>query len=171
MPKINQSIEKEVVNENGEVLSTSSNKTLSWGNEPTFIKLYLDDIIYLKDLPKTHGPILYELLKHMSYAADEGQMIYINAAMKKQIAKNTGFKIGTINNAITALVKGDIFKRIDTGAYQVNPFLFGKGEWQDIAKLRLEISYDVSGKTFKTTCEYKSEKKNKQQTKHIRPAV
>lgn len=40
--------------------------------------------------------------------------------------------------------------------YNFNPYLFGKGDWQDIGRLRLEINYDdIKGKTFKTVCEYK----------------
>ena len=43
--------------------------------------------------------------------------------------------------------------------YNFNPYLFGKGDWQDISRLRLEINYDdIKGKTFKTVCEYKEDK-------------
>lgn len=45
--------------------------------------------------------------------------------------------------------------RADIGVYTLNPYLFGKGDWQDISRLRLEINYDdIKGKTFKTICRY-----------------
>lgn len=36
----------------------------------------------------------------------------------------------------------------------MNPYLFGKGEWQDISRIRMEITYDSDGKTFMSVCEH-----------------
>ena len=58
---------------------------------------------------------------------------------------------------MTDLVKGKVLFRVDKGVYRFNPYLFGKGDWQDIAKLRLEVNYDLKGKSFRTICEYKSD--------------
>lgn len=161
MPKINQSVETEVINENGEIISKRANKTLSWGAEPSYIKLYLQDVLYLSDMHKHHEKILFELLKRATYAGDEyGMTVSLSAGTKRIMAKVLEIKnIRSINNALSDLVKGKILYRIDTGVYQFNPYLFGKGDWQDIARLRLEINYDeIKGKTFKTVCEYESEK-------------
>lgn len=68
---------------------------------------------------------------------------------------------GKVSNAITELVKGKILYRVGTGAYNFNPYLFGKGDWQDVSRLRLEVNYDdIKGKTFKTVCEYNDKKKS-----------
>ncbi|MFH5837451.1 replication/maintenance protein RepL [Proteiniclasticum sp. C24MP] len=162
MPKINQSIETNFVDVNGEIYAQSTKKVLSWGTEPPFIKLYLQDILYLSDIPNKHERVLYELLKRVTYAGEtNGMEVVINSALKRRIAEELGFKnIGSISNAITDLVKGKIIIRRDTGIYQFNPYFFGKGDWQDIAKLRLEVNYDeIRGRTFKTTCEFHDELK------------
>lgn len=128
--------------------------------EPTFIKLYLDDVLYLSDMPTKHSAILYELLKRSTYAGSkDGMQVIINASLKRRIQKSLGLKnIGSISNAITDLVKGKILYRVDVGMYNFNPYLFGKGDWQDISRLRLEVNYDdIKGKTFKTVCIYKEE--------------
>lgn len=172
MPKINQSVETEVMNEKGEIVSKRANKVLSWGAEPSYIKLYLQDVLYLSDMPKHHEKILFELLKRATYAGDEyGMTVSLSAGTKRIMAKALGIKnIRSINNALTDLVKGKILYRIDTGIYQFNSYLFGKGDWQDIARLRLEINYDeIKGKTFKTVCEYESEKKSKKPVDNVRP--
>ena len=158
MPRIKQSIETSVINDQGEVVSKRANKTLSWGAEPSYIKFYLEDIMYLSDIPCKHEKVLYELLKRASYAGDQnGMEVVINSALKRRIAESLGMKnIGSISNAITDLVKGKVLNRMDVGIYQFNPYLFGKGDWQDIARLRLEVNYDdIKGKTFKAVCEYK----------------
>ena len=42
--------------------------------------------------------------------------------------------------------------------YRFNPYFFGKGDWQDISRLRLEINYDeIKGRTFKSNVEYKTD--------------
>lgn len=159
MPKINQSIETSVIDEQGNFISKRANKTLSWGAEPSYIKLYIQDILYLSDMPKKYDSVLYQLLKRASYAGDkDGMQVSISAGTKRMIQKELGFKnVGSINNAITDLVKGKVLYRIETGVYQFNPWLFGKGDWQDISRLRLEVNYDdIKGKSFRTVCEYKT---------------
>jgi hypothetical protein len=160
MPKINQSIETSVLAENGELVSKRTNKTLSWGAEPSFIKLYLQDVLYLSDMPATHSSVLHELLKRSSYAGEkEGMQVIVNASLKRRIQETLGFKnVSSINNAITDLVKGKLLYRVDVGMYNFNPYFFGKGDWQDIARLRLEINYDdIKGRTFSTVAGYREE--------------
>ena len=163
MPKIKQSTVERVVDEKGNVKERIENRTFSWGSEPPFIKIYLQDILYLSDLPKSHENVLFELLKRATYAGDKfGMAVTLSSGMKQIIAKTLNIKnVRTINNVLSDLVKGEVLFRIATGVYQFNPYFFGKGDWQDIDKLRLEINYDrIKGKTFKAVCEYK-DKQNK----------
>lgn len=165
MPTIKQSVETSVLNERGEFVSKRANQTLSWGSEPAYIKLYLQDVLYLSDMPKHHEKILYELLKRSTYAGEkDGMQVCLSAGIKRIISKELGLKNDrSINNVLSDLVKGKILYRVETGVYNFNPWLFGKGDWQDISRLRLEVSYDdIKGKTFKTVCEYKENIKNEQ---------
>ena len=160
MPKIKQSVETSVINDRGELVSKRANKTLSWGSEPPFIKIYLEDVLYLQDLPKSHENILFELLKRATYAGDEfGMTVTLSSGLKQIIAKTLGIKnVRSINNALSDLVKGKVLFRIATGVYQFNSYFFGKGDWKDIHRLRLEINYDeIKGRTFKAVCEFKEE--------------
>lgn len=179
MPRINQSVETDVMDEDGVIRSKRINRVLSWGDEPQFIKLYLQDILYLSDLPKHHEKILFELLKRANYAGKKyGMEITLNAAIKRRIAEELGIQnIRSINNALSDLVKGEVLYRTDTGVYTLNPYLFGRGNWQDISRLRLEVNYDnIKGKTFNAVCEYKdNQSKTKQdsqteQNKQEQPA-
>lgn len=153
MPKINQSIETEVINEDGEIVSKRANRTLSWGDEPRFVKLYLDDIIYMSDMPARYSAVLHELLKHVSYAGDkDGLCIVLIPRIKRNICDALSWKkTASLDNALTVLTKKHILYRIDKGMYRLNPYLFGKGDWQDISRLRLTIDYDdIYGRTFGT---------------------
>ena len=102
--------------------------------EPSFVKLYLDDIDILCGISKSTCEVLFEFLNYMNY---EGE-ITINSLVKKKVCAKLQIKnIGSINNHLTTLVKKNIFKRIDRGVYFANPYVFAKGDWgKNIKKLR-----------------------------------
>lgn len=122
------------------------------GSEPPFIKLYLDCLCDFKGLSKSLNLILLELLKYMTYAntsdPNGGQIIYLNAALKKNIALAAGKTVKRVEQAITDFVKTGIFARIATGTYQVNAELFGKGDWKDIKNIR--ATFDFARGTVET---------------------
>ena len=115
------------------------------GKEPDFVKLYIDCVLTFKGLGKGLNGILIELLRYMSYADigedGGGQLIFINKPLKESIAKRLGISIKRVEQAITNLVKAHIFKRVQLGAYQVNPNIFGKGEWNDIRNIRATFDF------------------------------
>lgn len=158
MAKVTNTISRTVVNEDGQITYQEEEKVISWGTEPNYIKVYLDTILYLKDLPKGLNSILYAFLKRMSY----GNQLVVNAALKRQIAKELELSLSSINNAISKFVKGELLIREDTGLYKINPHLFGKGDWKDIAKIRLEVVFDSKGKTIMSEIERKEAKEKKQ---------
>lgn len=140
------------------------------GSEPPFIKLYLDCLCNFKGWAKSLNPILLEFLKYMTYAStyepSGGQVIYLNAALKKQIALHTGKTVKRIEQAITEFVKSGIFKRIATGTYQVNAALFGKGDWKDIKNIRATFDFGngtVETEIIRDNAENADIEKNKEQ--------
>src|SRR5699024_7677626 len=124
MARITKTVERKMTEENGEIIHSEEEKTINWGAEPNYIKLYLDDVLYLSDLPKGLNSTLYAFLKRMSY----GNQLVINAALKRQVDKEVYLSVSSINDGITDFVKGELMERVDAGRYQVNLQLFGKGE-------------------------------------------
>ena len=120
--------------------------------EPDFIKLYLQDICKLNDIPKTYSKLLNELLKYSSY----DNMILIPTYIKEKISKDLNMNIGTVSNSLSQLTKNEILKREGKGAYRLNPFLFGKGKWTNIKKIRTEWQYGKEGRVL-TNVEIESE--------------
>ena len=89
MPSIKQSVETEVWDEQGNMVSKRANKTLSWGSEPPFVKLYLQDVLYLSDVPKSHESIIFELIKRATYAGDKyGMTVTLSAGISTSSANS-----------------------------------------------------------------------------------
>lgn len=160
--QIRQSVEVGVLDEKtGEIVTKRANRTYSHGEEPSYIKLYLEDIMYWSDMPKQYAALTMALLKRMSYAGDEdGMCVVLVPRYKKAICKELGWKNErSINNALVKLVEGKILFRIDRSIYRFNPFFFGKGDWQDIDHLRMEVNYTPEkGRTFQTVVAYAEER-------------
>ena len=131
----------------GEVSTTATQKTKNaiLPKEPNFIKVYLDHLGKYKGVQVSLTPILEQLLNHTSYAnigEDSGGMIlYLNKALKSNIAKSSNISLTRVDHAVTAFVKKGYMRRIEIGMYQFNPFLFGKGEWKDIENIRTTFDY------------------------------
>jgi len=129
----------------GEVISEEKTNVIRLPQEPEFIKLYLQDINKIFDLPKGCSPVLYEILKQMTY---DGKIV-LNKYVKEECATAAKIALSSFNNCLTDLVKKDILKRLGTGTYIANPHLFGKGSWAEISKQRefyLTVKYSSKGK-------------------------
>jgi len=113
--------------------------------EPPFVKVYLDSILFMNDLPKNLNPVLQILLTKMPVG---GGAIAISSAVKRDIAKQLGCSFSKINNAVSQLYQGGLLLRKDVGYYQFNPMFFGRGEWKDIKALRLTTTFDMRGTSF-----------------------
>lgn len=129
--------------ETGEVKESTTVK-MQKGEEPSYIKLYLQDISYLYGLPATAGDLMHELLQYVTYGT---QQIMINSYAKEQICAITGIAKQTLSNRLQDLVNKGIIDRVARGVFVLNPYLFGKGDWNSIRELRnknlhLKIQYD-----------------------------
>lgn len=131
----------------GEIVEEQEITHIKKSMEPNYIKLYLNTLLAFKELPKTLNPILMEFLKYMSYADTNeehgGQIIYTNSVMKNSIAKKIGVKINTLEKALGTFVLSGLFKRIGLGTYQVNPYIFGKGDWKNISAIRANFDFNT----------------------------
>lgn len=122
-----------LVNEQtGEVIETLNKKVIQMPTEPEYIKLYLSDLGSIYNLPTGCNPLLYELLKRLTY---EGE-ITISAHVKKTICTKLEIKEQTFSNYLQKFKENDILRTLGRGTFMPNPNLFGKGTWSDIMSLR-----------------------------------
>jgi hypothetical protein len=127
--------------ETGEILTSISETRSTIPREPKYVKLYLADITYLNSLPKSISGVLYELLQYMDY---QGRII-LNAGLKREIAARINTSVQHIENSLTKFSKKEILIRKDTGIYLANPWLFGRGSWEDVRAIRLTVEYNLDG--------------------------
>lgn len=138
---IRQQTETIVNIETGEISKTTDLQESYVEQEPAFVKMYVQDIVRLNDLPNAAGTILNVLIQNMSY----GNIVVLIKPIKTRIVEATGFSESTIKKSISDLNKAGILIRKERAVYLVDPTLFGRGAWKDIKKLRMIIDYNHDG--------------------------
>ena len=136
----------ESVDTNGVVNNTEVITKLKVQKAPEYVKLYLKDIVHLKDTPSGLNGVLYEIVSRLDY---EG-MVVINKSIKKIIAERVGRSLATVEKGIMEFSKKQVLIRKDKGLYLINPYLFAKGDWTNIEKIRATISWGPDGRTIET---------------------
>lgn len=139
-----------VVDEDGVVKQQSRTIRQVRKSEPPYIKTYLEDICYLNSIPHYCHNVLRVLmsLSTVNYAdegdnQEQGMIINITPYIRQLAMQKLGVKNSqSISNALTQLIQGGVLIRLGSGSYRLNPYLFGRGDWNDIAKLRLTVDYD-----------------------------
>lgn len=117
--------------------------TIQYEKEPAYVKLYFDCLgVFIKNdgLNSSLNDVLIEVLKRTTYA-EEGQIVHLDKFTKTLICKATGKSMPRLNQIIATWLKNDIVTRIARGIYQINPWIFGKGEWRNISDLRATFNF------------------------------
>jgi len=152
--KISKEVKETVTNDDGEKLFQRHIEESYVSKEPDYVKIYLDNILQINNLSSGIQKTLNVLLKRMAY----DNIVVLNAYIKKQMAEELGFNtVQSLNNNINKLVKEGIMNRKGTGTYEMNPFLFGRGSWDNIKKIRFQVIFEEGKISQKADFDYKDE--------------
>jgi hypothetical protein len=124
--------------ETGEILTEKRTEVGIFEKEPPFVKMYIEDIGKLNNLPQFVNNILYELLSNMGY----NNVVPMYMPIKLMICEKIGISINSLNKAIDELYKKGILIRKARGFYMMDPYIFGRGSWNDVKDIRMTITYD-----------------------------
>ena len=132
--------------ETGEVIEEVRNSFIKFDNEPSYVKMYSKGLSDLARLGGTELRVLMLLLGRVGYASNGAMQIITTDKVRSEVCEQLGLHRKSFFRATRKLVVAGVFERMDKGVYGLNPFLFGKGEWPAICKLRREYQgeYDFT---------------------------
>ena len=142
--KIYQTETKTIIDhQTGEILQTEHNQKSFVEREPDYVKLYLQDVARLKDLPQSSSNLMTLIVKSMGY----NNLFFAFKPLKEIFCEELNMPMNTLNKQIDNLRKAQILLPIPNkrGCYLVDPNLFARGSWNDIKQLRLVIDYNIDG--------------------------
>lgn len=134
--------------ETGEKKGSRSVKSSVVYGEPDFVKVYIEDMLMLMRLSPSHLKLVMWLSRRLTYAGEDmGLCVSFSTALKKLCVEQVGMaSVAVLDNALSALNKAGVIKRLGIGLYQLNPYFVGKGNWADISRIRVTIDYDSLGR-------------------------
>lgn len=104
-----------------------------------YIKIYPDFSQCIKILSPNELRVLVTMVCRMSSADDAfyGMCVLVSGKAGEELCKDLGYaNRSSLSPVLTKLVKHKAIFRRGAGMYQINPHLFGKGKWEEIARLR-----------------------------------
>ena len=126
----------------GEIIENTTNTTAVMEKEPDYIKLYLADIMRLSDIPKSGNALLMSLLRKSNYQNE----IVIVKSIREEICEELNLADVTFRKALDQFIAKGILTKKNKNVFIANPFLFGKGSWQNIKNIRLTVNYNSKGR-------------------------
>lgn len=124
------------------LVSQTTKQTYLMDKEPDFVKLYITDIMKLSNLPKSCNTVLMALLKQANY---DNEIVLIKS-IREKICKELGIADITFRKAMDEFIDKGILSKKMKGVYVANPFLFARGSWESIRKIRLLVEYNQHGR-------------------------
>ena len=137
-----ESRETIISSQTGEIIENRVNSTVLIDKEPDYVKLYLADIMTLSNLPKSGNALLMALLRKANYQNE----IVIVKSIRDEICFDLKVADVTFRKAIDQFIYKGILTKKNKNVYIANPYLFGKGSWQNIQYIRLTVEYNSKGR-------------------------
>lgn len=140
----------ELDRQTGEVIRSTSNVTelRPLPKEPPYIKLYIEDLSRILGLANS------EILLYIAAFIGYDGIVSLSTTRRARIALTCGVSEKTVRNAITEYLQAGVLRRVGRAEYEMDPHIFGRGEWVEIRgrrdRFRLEVSYSEHGRTLRT---------------------
>lgn len=131
----------------GEMIS-KTRTSLSKQPKEQYIRLFIDTVSAIAGARLSGGEhdVLYMLQK---YTINNSNLLFYNVQMREQIAKDLKMKPETVRKCVSRLVSAEMLIR-EKRLYFLNPVHFGRGDWQNVHKLRKNLSLEFDFKKQET---------------------
>jgi hypothetical protein len=115
------------------------NKPTKLDTEPPFLKVYIEKLLALKDLPSEHHIILFEMLQIMCRKTN---IVYLAQHTREIIAEKLGLKTHKyVIQKVNKMVEANILAKHTRGSYIVNTDFVSGLEWDDFFAIREKYYY------------------------------
>lgn len=129
----------------GEIVKETTVSTSVSIHEPPYIKMYVDDLSRLLNVPDAQKKLMHLLVGKIDYDG----YITLSKRYRIEMCSILGIKDQALRNNLSKLAKTGLIRKAGYGEYQVDPNLFAKGSWASIVKqreaFRMSITYSPDG--------------------------
>lgn len=102
--------------------------------EPDHIKVYGEGLWRVCTLTVPTQKLIITLLRQAT-SAECGMMVMLNATVKSNLCKDLGMDGPSLNHKLRELEEIGMIRLRTRNLYEINPRMFGKGDWLFIQRL------------------------------------
>ncbi len=135
-----EEVERKVDNKTGEIITDTHRTVKKVEKTPDFVMLFTEGVGYLVNARLTKQEMAVLMMYLSRYVSHYENTLLIDKGTKEVVAEELGTTINFVNKTISKLYKSGII--IKDKHYKLNPYIFGKGNWNEIRRLRQEIVVD-----------------------------
>lgn len=99
------------------------------GKQGTQYSMWMGQLSDIIGLTSNQMLVLFALSLEIEFETGE---IDISTARRKKLATDLDISEGTLRNIISQLTKLDLIRKLDSGVYQMSPFLFYRGKLKQL---------------------------------------
>ena len=103
--------------------------------EPDHIKVYGEGMWRVCTLTIPAQKLIITLLRQVT-PAECGMRVMLNATAKSNLCKDLGMELSLLNHKLKELEEIGMIRLKTRNLYEINPWLFGKGDWIYVSRLR-----------------------------------
>ena len=137
---IYEEVKQEVDNKTGEIITDVHRTVKKVQKTPDFVMLFTEGVGYLVNAKLTKQEMAVLMLYISRYVSHYENTLLIDKGTKEVVAEELRTTVNFVNKTISKLHKTGII--IKDKHYKLNPYIFGKGNWNEIRRLRQEIIID-----------------------------
>jgi hypothetical protein len=136
----------------GAVSKYENRRVFKYDSTDDFIMFFTNSMGSLNRLDNMEAKVLFAMLNNFVTFRNS---IDVSPNTRKKLEALCGIHRVTLSKSIKGLVEKEILVKIpdETTGYYLNPYVFGKGKWTDIVKLRqnLQLEFDFKKKEATAT--------------------
>ena len=102
--------------------------------EPDHIKVYGEGMWRVCTLTVPAQKLIITLLRQAT-SAECGMTVVLNATVKVNLCRDLGLELSLLNHKIKELEEIGMIRLKTRNLYEINPRMFGKGDWMFIQRL------------------------------------
>ena len=113
------------------------------GTEASYVKMYTDRLDLLYNIDGADVNLLVTLTAYMNYE----NIVDLVPRIKDEIMTHLGWtNKASLSTSLYRLKKSSVIFSVGRGSYRINPYLFAKGGWTNVSKIRTTIEYSLTGR-------------------------
>lgn len=124
----------------GEIIDSSSEKTVRYLPGASYLKAFYKNPMFHTPMPHASRTLLFAMASLNPHIVSQTTCVFIEGESRQKIKDEYGLCESTLKKSLSWLVENGYVRKCGRGMYEVNPYLYARG--QSISVLQKQKEWD-----------------------------